>query len=137
MNEWILTGYIGNHLQLSKSKNMKSVCTFSIAVDEYPKETTNWIDCVAWGKTAEFVVDYFAKGDKIEIKGRGKKETYTDQNGIKKSNTKCVVEKVGFSGKRQISSSTNTIKSVNDNLPYGFDESSLTEIHELSDDLPF
>ena len=58
--------------------------------------TADFINCVAFGKTAEFIEKYFLKGMKIEITGRIQTGSYTNQDGNKVYTTDVVAEQVGF-----------------------------------------
>lgn len=77
-----------------------SVARFTVAVDrKYKKDgeqTADFISCVAWGKTAEFINKYFQKGSGIYLEGRLQTGSYTDKDGKKVYTTDVVVEQVEF-----------------------------------------
>ena len=59
-------------------------------------EGADFIDCVAWGKTAENMQRYLNKGSKVLVLGRLSKRSYEDRNGNKRSLTEVVAENVEF-----------------------------------------
>lgn len=73
---------------------------FTLAIDRrYKAEngpTADFIGCVAFGKTAEFIEKYFQKGMKMELNGRIQTGSYTNQEGQKVYTTDVVAEQVGF-----------------------------------------
>lgn len=76
------------------------VASFSLAVDrDYTKEgeekQTDFIDCVAWKKTAEFVGKYFKKGTKAAVYGRLETRTW-EKDGAKRKAVEVNVEKIYF-----------------------------------------
>lgn len=80
MNIVILVGNIASDLELKQTTTGKSVCTFNLAINR--KGSTNdeadFPTVIAWGKTAEFVCTYLAKGRKIAVRGAVRTRTYED-----------------------------------------------------------
>lgn len=73
------------------------VTKFSLAVDRKGKEKeADFINCVAFGKTAEFIQKYFRKGSKMLLEGRWQTGSYTNKDGQKVYTNDCVVESVEF-----------------------------------------
>ena len=70
MNSIQLIGRLTADVELKQTQSGVSVCQFNIAVDR-PKvrDTTDFIPCVAWRNTAEFICKYFRKGNKIALNG--------------------------------------------------------------------
>jgi single-strand DNA-binding protein len=60
------------------------------------EKQTDFIDCVAWESTAEFIFKYFAKGDPIIVEGRIETRKYEDKQGIKKKAFEIIVKNVNF-----------------------------------------
>lgn len=93
-------GRLSQTPELKQTPNGKSVCSFTIAVDDIPAadgtKHTNFIDCVAWGKKAEHICKFFAKGNRIFIQGDVKTRTYTDKEGKKRKATEVLVDNVKF-----------------------------------------
>jgi len=83
------------------------IARFSIAVDRrYKKDgepTADFISCVAFGKTAEFIEKYFKKGMKIALEGRLQTGSYTNKENQKVYTTDVIVEAVEFAESKQAS----------------------------------
>ena len=96
----ILIGRLTRDPEVRYSDGGHTVARFSVAVDrKFKKEneqTADFIGCVAFGKTAEFVEKYFFQGNKIVIEGRIQTGSYTNQDGQKVYTTDVVVEQVEF-----------------------------------------
>ena len=77
-----------------------SIARFSLAVDRrYKKDgerTADFINCVSFGKTAEFIEKYFQKGMRIGVNGRIQTGSYTNKDGVKVYTTDVVVENCEF-----------------------------------------
>lgn len=101
MNIAILVGNITRDPELRTTTNGTPVVTFSLAVNRRYKSAdgtypTDFINCVAWRNTAEFISKYFTKGSKIGIKGTIQSRSYDDQNGQKKYVTEVLVDEAEF-----------------------------------------
>ena len=97
MNTVALTGRLTADIELKTTPSGVSVCTFSIAVKRpRVKDTTDFINCVAWRNTAEFMSQYFHKGDKVEITGMLTSRSFTDQSGNKRTAFEVVVDTAEF-----------------------------------------
>lgn len=101
MNIAILVGNITRDPELRTTTNGIPVVTFSIAVNRRYKSAdgsypTDFINCVAWRNTAEFISKYFTKGSKIGIKGTIQSRSYDDQNGQKRYVTEIIVDDAEF-----------------------------------------
>jgi single-strand DNA-binding protein len=74
-----------------------SVSTFSIAVNRRgKKDVTDFINCVAWRQTAEFISKYFGKGSSICIAGQIQVRSWSDSNGNKKYATEVIADEAYF-----------------------------------------
>jgi single-strand DNA-binding protein len=108
MNKVILIGRNVREPEL-RTNGATSVCRFTIAVDRaWKKEgepTADFISCVAFGKTAEFVDKYFGKGSKIVIEGEWRTGSYTNKDGQKVYTNDCVVNRVEFAESKKTESS--------------------------------
>lgn len=83
-----LIGHIGEDPKVTTLESGRKVARFSLATNEYYKDgkgekqtDTNWHTIVAWGKTAEIVEKYTAKGKEIGVSGKLKTRTYTMDDG--------------------------------------------------------
>lgn len=97
MNNVSLIGRLTADPEIRQAKETK-VCNFTIAVDRGDKDrTADFIRCVAFGKTAEFIDDYFDKGTRIGISGRIQTGSYEDkEDKITRYTTDIIVERVDF-----------------------------------------
>ena len=90
INNVVLMGRLVATPELRSTGTGVSVASFTIAVDRaYAKQgeqrQADFIDCVAWRNTAEFITRYFQKGSMIAITGNIQTRTYEDKNGIKRT----------------------------------------------------
>ena len=102
MNKVLLLGRIVNDLELTTYKEDLNVLNFTLAVRRKIRTErgpdTDFINCVAWRKDAEFICRNFVKGDSIYIVGTLNNNQYTDGNGNKQYGYKVSVEEVYFTG---------------------------------------
>ena len=105
MNKVLLTGNVVRDPEHRATKDGTSVCNFTIAINRKYKDSTgtypsDYINCVAWKNTADFVSKYFQKGSPIEVEGNLQTRNFEDSKGIKRYVTEVYVEQVGFNGRR-------------------------------------
>ena len=100
LNKVVLVGRLVKDAELKATQSGKSVASFTMAVDSGYGENkkADFINCVAWNKTAEFVTAWFKKGDMIAVAGRLSTRTYDGTDGQKKYVTEVVVSEVEFCG---------------------------------------
>lgn len=100
MNSVQLTGRLARDPDVRYTDGGLTITRFTIAVNRrFQTEggpTADFIRCVAFGKTAEFIEKYFTQGQKMDLNGRIQTGSYTDQEGIKRHTTDIVVENVEF-----------------------------------------
>lgn len=100
MNKVVLVGRLAQEPELRSTQSGTSVAGFSVACDRrYRKEgeqTADFISCVAWNKTAEFISRYFTKGMRIALEGRIQTRSWEDEKGQKRYTTEVVAENVEF-----------------------------------------
>ena len=126
-----LMGRMTADAELRATTNGTNVTQFTIAVErDYVKSgeerQTDFINIVAWGRTAEFITRYFHKGDMIAVIGSVQVRNYTDKNGNKRYVTEVIAEKVSFCGSKTNTSPNLDVTPANDIEEVGND-----------DDLPF
>lgn len=98
LNEWRGIGRLGNDIEVRFMPNGNAVANFNIAVDDSYKdkqtnqkvEQTEWVRCVAFGKTAEFLGEWLHKGKRILVCGKMKTREY-EKDGIKRYATEIMV----------------------------------------------
>lgn len=114
LNKAIIMGRITHDLELKQTTNGTAVLSFSVAVDRYSKDgeqQADFINCVAWGKSAEFIGKYFARGRMIAITGNLRTRTYDDKNGSKHYVTEINVEQADFTGEKSTQSAPQATQS--------------------------
>lgn len=95
MNHVIITGRLGADIELRQTPQGVSVATFSLAVSRpRAKDTTDWIECVAWRQSAEFLSRYTRKGDLIAVAGMLTVRKYEDKNGNKRTTYEVICDRV-------------------------------------------
>lgn len=108
MNHIGITGLISK-LESKTTGNNASFVSFSVAVDrgykaQDGKYPTDFLPCVAWRQTAEFISKYFEVGSGIELEGSLQSRQYEDQDGKKRTVFEINVTSVGFvkAGKKKV-----------------------------------
>lgn len=100
LNKTILGGRLTADPELKQTPSGVAVCSFTLAVNrKYAKEgeqNTDFINCVAWRNTAEFISKYFKKGSSLCIVGNIQTRTWTDQNNQKRYATEVIVDEALF-----------------------------------------
>lgn len=105
LNQVIIMGRITKELEIKQTPSGTAVLSFTVAVDRYSKDTekaADFISCVAWNKTAEFIAKYFGKGRMIAIIGTLHSRTYDDKNGTKHYVTEVYVDSADFTGEPKL-----------------------------------
>lgn len=132
MNKTLLIGRTTKDpdIRYTQSEQPMTIARFNLAVDRrFKKEgeqSADFISCVAFGKTAEFIEKYVFKGTKIAVEGRIQTGSYTNNDGNKVYTTDVVVEQVEFAGSKTDSKSA--AKESNDdfmNVADGLDDERL------------
>ena len=112
MNNICITGRLTSAPEIKKTTSGVSVCSVSIAVDRDYKvngeKATDFIPCVFWRGTAEFVGKYFSKGDMIAVVGSLESRKYTDKDGDNRTVWEVKADKVSFCGGKKEASQDNT-----------------------------
>lgn len=130
MNKVILVGNLTKDPELTTTTSGVEVCRFTIAVQRKFKNSNgeyeaDFINCVAWRKTAEFIHQYFAKGKKIGLVGNIQTRNYEAQDGTRRYVTEVVADEVEFVERRSESNAGGKTKTVDkldpiddDTLPF-------------------
>lgn len=106
-----------------------TVAKFTLAVNRFKKGEADFINCVAFGKTAENIANFFFKGNQIAIKGRIQTGSYDAQDGTKRYTTDVVVEGFDFIDGNKKENNTSSDENLNDSL--------MEEMGGDNDDIPF
>lgn len=132
MNKTLLIGRTTKDpdIRYTQSEQPMTIARFNLAVDRRFKkdgeQSADFISCVAFGKTAEFIEKYVFKGTKIAVEGRIQTGSYTNNDGNKVYTTDVVVEQVEFAESKTDSKSA--AKESNDdfmNVADGLDDEGL------------
>lgn len=109
LNTIIIMGRLVRDPEVRRTNSGKTCASFTVAVDrDYGDKQTDFLDCVAWQQTGDFVDKYFMKGDPIVVQGRMQSRDWTDKQGGKRRAWEIVVNQVHFAagGKRNAEAST-------------------------------
>ncbi len=101
LNKVILMGRFTRDPELRSTPQGVSTCAFSIAVDrnfvrQGEERKADFINCVAWRQTAEFISKYFKKGNMVALEGSIQTRSWDDQDGKKRYATEVIVSQVYF-----------------------------------------
>ena len=138
-NRTILGGRLTADPELKQTPSGVSVCQFSLAVNrKYSKEgeqNTDFINCVAWRNSAEFISRYFRKGSSICIVGNIQTRTWTDKDNQKRYATEVIVDEAMFVDSKSDGGQTTAGAYV----PDAYKTPAAPNFEELNenDDLPF
>lgn len=106
MNVVIISGNLVRDPEKRATLKGTSVCNFTVAVqrrvkDESGQYPADFINCVSWDMTADFVAKHFLKGQPIEVRGSLQTRKYTAKNGDERHVTEVIVDEVHFCGKKR------------------------------------
>ena len=103
INKMILQGRLVKDVDRRTTKNDVAVSSFTVAWSEKYGQTEQslFMNCVAWNNQAEFIANYFKKGDMIVVEGKLTTRSYEDGNGDKRYVTELTVDKAHFCGSKQ------------------------------------
>ena len=151
LNRVILMGRLTADPELKQTPNGISVTSFSLAVDRNftsrgAERQTDFINCVAWRQTAEFISRYFAKGRMIAVEGSLQVRNYVDKNENKRQAVEVVVDQAYFADSKNAAPSSSPAPSYHSAAPayapaapVAFNAGSVEDFQEIDDedDLPF
>ena len=141
INMVALMGRLTYEPELRKTPSDVSVLRFQVACDRSyqtkgQERQADFIDCVAWRQTAEFISRYFHKGNMIAIEGTIQTSNYTDKNGNNRKQIEVLANNVSFCGSKSESGSMD-IEPEPTAKYSSTDNSDFEEIVDDDDDLPF
>jgi single-strand DNA-binding protein len=142
-----LVGRLTKDPELKRTQTGKSVVSFTVAVNRRfgQQEQADFINCVAWEKTAEFLGQYAKKGAMVSVEGRISSMSYDDSTGRKVYVTEVVSENVQLLESRSGSTQRPASNSFDSTAGYQPDNNNFSEddfstgptLDISSDDLPF
>ena len=102
-NHAVIIGRTTKEIEIRTTNSGVSVASFTVAVDRGYGENkkTDFINCVAWRQTAEFISKFFSKGSQIGVDGSIQVRDYTDKDGNKRYVTEIVVSNAFFVGSKE------------------------------------
>ena len=105
-NKVQLIGNVGKEPTVMSLDDGKKLAKVSLATNEHYRngkgdkvQTTEWHNLVAWGKTAEIIENYVAKGKEIAVEGKLASRSYEDNEGVKRYVTEVVISEILLLGK--------------------------------------
>ena len=147
LNHITIMGRLTRDPELRRTGSGIAVASFSVAVDrdfsgrDGGEKETDFIDCVAWRSTGEFVSKYFTKGSMIVVSGRLQIRSWTDKDGNKRRTAEVVADNVYFGeSKRQREGDSYAAPTVSAYGSYSAPASPASDFAMLDDDdakLPF
>ena len=97
LNHITIMGRLTRDPELRRTNSGTAVCSFTVACDrDFGDKETDFIDCVAWKGTGEFVSNHFAKGKMIVVSGRLQIRKWTDKDGNKRQTAEINADNVYF-----------------------------------------
>ena len=137
LNHITAAGRLTKNPELRRTQNGVAVASFTIACDRDIKDAsgnkqTDFIDCVAWRNTAEFVDKYFTRGRMVIVSGRLQMREWTDKSGAKRKNAEILAENVYFADSKRAVENTEKNETKEAAQTVDFDQ---VEID--NDELPF
>lgn len=130
MNSCNFVGRLTNDIELKKTSSDLSVCTFTIAVNRpRVKDTTDFINCVAWRGSAEYLTKYAHKGSLVAVSGTLTSRNYEDKQGNKRTAFEVVADNVILCESKPKEAAARFAEYSNQNADF--------EVVEEDGDLPF
>ena len=137
LNHITAAGRLTKDPELRRTQNGVAVASFTIACDRDIKDAsgnkqTDFIDCVAWRNTAEFVDKYLTRGRMVIVSGRLQMREWTDKSGAKRKNAEILAENAYFADSKRAVENTEKNETKEAAQTVDFDQ---VEIDD--DELPF
>lgn len=140
LNHIVAMGRMAKNPEVKQTQSGVSVCNFTIACDRDFKngdeKITDWIDCVAWRNTADFLGKYVTKGRNIVVSGSLQSRKWEDKEGNKRTSWEIQVQNVYFADSKRDGDGGGQTGGYQNNSGYGPQEQQFTE-EENNGELPF
>ena len=144
INRVVLVGRLTKDPMLRKTQTGTSVTSFTVAcgrrVGAGQEPQTDFINCVAWNRTADIVSQYTHKGSLVGVEGRIQSRSYDDAQGKRVYVTEVVCDSVQFLESRNASENRGSMmetRGFESDMPSYDDFASAPSLDISSDDLPF
>lgn len=124
MNNVVLIGRLTRDPELKYSQAGKAYCRFTVAVNrDFNKDEADFINCLAFGKTAETIAEWLGKGRRIALQGRIQTGSYQNSNGDTVYTTEVVADRFEFidsqnENSKKSYSNNNNVLDDNDDFPF-------------------
>lgn len=137
INVWAGMGRLCAEPEIKTTQSGVAVLSFTIAVDrnytpQGQERQADFIDCVAWRGTAEFINRYFHKGSMIAIEGSIQTRNYTDKDEKQRKAVEVVVSQASFCGGKE-----NGTQATSEPKNASLDVSADDDFEEIGDGLPW
>ena len=110
LNKFVGMGRLVRDPSMKQTQNGTNVTTFTIAVErdfqQGEEKQTDFISCVAWRQTAEFVNSYFHKGNLILVQGSLQSRKWQDKDGKNRTEWEVIADRCYFTGEKNGSAKT-------------------------------
>ena len=150
LNQIVIMGRLTRDPELRRTGSGIAVTSFTLAVDrdfsgkDSGEKETDFIDCVAWRQTGEFVSKYFSKGRMAVVTGRLQIRGWTDKDGNKRRTAEVIADSVYFGDSKKESDSGSSYGGNSYNAPgynapgyVGPPRNDFAEIEDEDEQLPF
>ena len=126
LNKIVIMGRLTRDPEVRQTQTGTNVANFTLAVDRDLKNKqtgereTDFIDCVAWAQSADFISKYFSKGSMAVISGRLQIRSWTDAEGNKRRNAEVVTDNIYFGDSKSDSQPVTTAPApeITEDLPF-------------------
>ena len=142
LNSISIIGRLSSDPQLRRTASGKAVASFSVACErDFKNQQTgekevDFIECVAWGGTAEMVEKYFHNGQMAVATGRLQLRDWTDKNGQKRRTAEILINSVYFCGSKENGSQANSGADNGYSTPV-YQAANFVELEDDDAQLPF
>lgn len=143
LNHIVIMGRLTRDPDLRYTQSQLPVVSFTLAVDrdfsgkDGGEKQTDFIDCVAWRSTAEFVNKYFTKGSMAAVSGRLQLRDWTDREGSKRRSAEVIVDNIYFGGSKKDNSAASQSATQQSHSAPAYEQSRFVEMDDGDEELPF
>ena len=140
LNNITIMGRLTRDPELRRTQSGTPVTSFTIACERDfggEDKVTDFIDCIAWRSTAEFVQRYFTKGRMAIVSGRLQMRDWTDKDGNKRRNAEVLAESVYFGDSKREQSSQDNYTKYTGSYTAPVTPSDFVEMEDDDGELPF
>ena len=114
INRAVICGRLVRDPELRRTQNGTPVTSFTLAVNRTFKnadgqQEADFLNCVAWNKTAEIVEQYCSKGNLVGVEGRLQSRSYQDNQGNNRTVVEIIVEQIQFMESKNVAQQSTTI----------------------------